>query len=64
MYDRLGESSRNSKAAFMEKVNSARTRKEYVRMSSLLKRNPHAVSRMHEEAFSQFVEFTGEDAND
>ena len=63
MYDRLGESSRNSKAAFMEKVNSARTRKEYGRMSSLLKRNPHAVSRMHEEAFSQFVEFTGEDAN-
>lgn len=64
MYDRLGESSRNSKTAFMEKVNSARTRKEYGRMSSLLKRNPHAVSRMHEEAFSQFVEFTGEDAND
>lgn len=61
MYDRLGENSRNSKAAFMEKVNSARTKREYGRMNSLLKRNPHAVSRMHEEAFSKFVEFTGED---
>lgn len=61
MYDRLGESSRNSKAAFMEKVNSARTKREYKRMNSLLKRNPHAVSKMHAEAFSRFVEFTGED---
>lgn len=58
MYDRIGESSRNSKAAIMEKVNSARTKKEYGRMSSLLKRNPHATSKMHEEAFSRFVEFT------
>lgn len=61
MYDRLGESSRNSRAAFMEKVNSARTKREYRRMNSLLKRNPYAVSRMHAEAFSRFVEFTGED---
>lgn len=61
MYDRLGESSRNSKAALMEKVNSTRTKREYGRMNSLLKRNPHAVSKMHEEAFSRFVEFTGED---
>lgn len=60
MYDRLGESGRNSKAAFMEKVNSARSKKEYGRMNSLLKRNPQAVSKMHEEAFSRFVEFTGE----
>lgn len=61
MYDRLGESSRTSKAAFMQKVNSARSRKEYGRMNSLLKRNPRAVSRMHEEAFSRFVEFAEED---
>ena len=39
MYDRLGESSRMSRAAFMQKVNSARSRKEYGRMNSLLKRN-------------------------
>jgi len=62
MYGRLGESSKNSKAAFMEKVNNARTKKEYRRMHSLLKRNPHAVSKMHAEAFSRFVEFTEEDA--
>mgnify|MGYP002510514967 FL=1 len=61
MYDRLGESSRTSRAAFMQKVNSARSRKEYGRMNSLLKRNPRAVSRMHEEAFSRFVEFAEED---
>ncbi|MFG6323253.1 MAG: putative ABC transporter permease [Lachnospiraceae bacterium] len=64
MYDRLGESSRNSKAAIMEKVNSARTKREYGRMSSLLKRNPQATSRMHEEAFSRFVEFTGENTDE
>lgn len=64
MYDKLGESGRNSRAAFMEKVNSARTKKEYGRMNSLLKRNPQAVSKMHEEAFSRFVEFTGEDEED
>ncbi len=63
MYDRLGESSRMSRAAFMQKVNSARSRKEYGRMNSLLKRNPRAVSRMHEEAFSRFVEFAEEDAD-
>lgn len=64
MYDRLGESSRNSKAAIMERVNSARTKREYGRMSSLLKRNPQAISRMHEEAFSRFVEFTGENTHE
>ena len=63
MYDRLGGSSRMSRAAFMQKVNSARSRKEYGRMNSLLKRNPRAVSRMHEEAFSRFVEFAEEDAD-
>lgn len=60
MYDRLGESGRNSKAAFMEKVNSARTNREYGRMSSLLKRNPYATSRMHQEAFTRFVELSEE----
>ena len=64
MYDRLGESSRNSKAAIMERVNSARTKREYGRMSSPLKRNPQATSRMHEEAFSRFVEFTGENTDE
>ena len=64
MYDRLGESIRNSKAAIMERVNSARTKREYGRMSSLLKRNPQATSRMHEEAFSRFVEFTGENTDE
>ena len=63
MYDRLGESGRMSRAALMERVNSARTKKEYGRMSSLLKRNPRAVSKMHEEAFSRFVEFTEEDTD-
>lgn len=62
MYDRLGESGRMSRAAFMEKVNSTRTKREYGRMNSLLKRNPHARSRMHEEAFSRFVEFSEDDA--
>ncbi len=61
MYDKLGESSRTSRAAFMQKVNSARSKKEYSRMNSLLQRNPRAVSRMHEEAFSRFVEFAEQD---
>lgn len=61
MYDRLGESGRNSKAVIMDKINSARTKKEYGRMRSLLKRNPQATSKMHEEAFSRFVALTKED---
>ncbi|MEZ3445325.1 MAG: putative ABC transporter permease [Lachnospiraceae bacterium] len=64
MYDRLGENSRMSKAAFMEKMNGARTKREYGRMHSLLKRNPHASSRMHKEAFSQFVEFAENDTEE
>ncbi|MDE6220110.1 MAG: hypothetical protein K2G51_06755, partial [Lachnospiraceae bacterium] len=64
MYDKLGENSRNSRAAFMEKVNRARTKKEYGRMNSLLKRNPHAVSKMHAEAFSRFVEISGDDTEE
>lgn len=63
MYDKLGESSRTSKAALMQKVNSARTKKEYGRMNSLLKRNPRAVSKMHEEAFSRFVGLAQEDTD-
>lgn len=63
MYDKLGESSRTSRAAFMQKVNSARSKKEYSRMNSLLQRNPRAVSRMHEEAFSKFVEFAEQDVD-
>lgn len=58
MYGRISEGSRNSRAAVMERLNSVRTKKEYGRMNSLLKRNPRAVSKMHEEAFSRFVEFT------
>lgn len=64
MYDRLGENSRMSKAAFMEKMNGARTKREYGRMHSLLKRNPHASSRMHEEAFSRFVELAENDTDE
>ena len=64
IYDRIGESSRNSKAAIMERVSSARTKKEYGRMRSLLKRNPQAASKMHEEAFSRFVAFTGENTDE
>lgn len=63
MYDRLGESSRNSRALIMEKVANAKSKKEYGRMSSLLKRNPQAVSKMHEEAFSRFMEFSDEDSD-
>jgi hypothetical protein len=50
------EAGKNSKAAIMEKIDNARSRKEYRRMNSLLKRNPMAVSKMHEEAFSKFRE--------
>ena len=61
MYDKLGESRRNSKVLMMEKIANAKTKKEYGRMSSLLKRKPKAVSKMHEEAFSRFMEFTEDD---
>lgn len=60
MYDKLGENGRNSKAAFIEKMSSAREKREYRRMRSLLRRNPHAISKMHEEAFSKFVEMIKE----
>lgn len=32
--------------------------KEYIRLRALLKRNPHAVSKMHEQAFSEVMEIT------
>lgn len=56
MYDRIGENSRSSKEAMMERFNDARAKKDYGRMSSLLSRNPYATSRMHKEAFSRFIE--------
>jgi hypothetical protein len=46
----------------MEKIDNARSRKEYKRMNSLLRRNPQAVSKMHEEAFRKFVELTNNKA--
>jgi uncharacterized membrane protein len=56
------EAGRSSKAAIMEKIDNARSRKEYKRMNSLLRRNPQAVSKMHEEAFRKFVELTNNKA--
>ncbi|MDE7030531.1 MAG: putative ABC transporter permease [Lachnospiraceae bacterium] len=61
MCDRLGESSRNSRAAIMEKVANAKSKKEYGRIDSLLRRNPHAVSKMHEEAFTRFLTLSSEE---
>lgn len=60
MYGRIGESSRNYKASLMEKIDEARSKKEYRYMNSLLGRNPNAVSKMHSEAFSKFKELTVE----
>lgn len=49
--------------AGLRKINSALQtgKKEYQRMNALLKRNPHAVSRMHKEALSQFMEFSDDE---
>lgn len=38
--------------------------KEYIRMRGLLKRNPEAVSKMHEQAFSEIMELTSKDEED
>ena len=38
--------------------------KEYIRLRALLKRNPHAVSKMHEQAFSEIMEITEESENE
>jgi uncharacterized membrane protein len=63
VYGKLGETGKNSKAVIMEKIDNARSRKDYRRMNSLLKRNPEAVSKMHEEAFSEFVEVVSHGSN-
>lgn len=36
----------------------SRKNKEYIRMRALLRRNPSAVSKMHEEAFSEIMDLT------
>lgn len=38
--------------------------KEYVRLRALLKRNPHAISKMHEQAFSELMDITQEEAQE
>lgn len=57
-----GEIKERSEAG-LRKINSALQtgKKEYQRMNALLKRNPHAVSKMHKEAFSQFMEFSDDE---
>lgn len=64
MYDKFGESRRNYKASMMTKINEARSAREYKHIHSLLKRNPHAVSKMHEEAFARFAEVMKERKGD
>ena len=57
-----GEIKERSEAG-LRRINSALQtgKKEYQRMNALLKRNPHAVSKMHKEAFSQFMEFSDDE---
>lgn len=50
----------NMKAGIMERVERTRTRRAYKNIRLLLSRNPYAVSRMHEEAFSRFLEMDEE----
>ena len=38
--------------------------KEYIRLRALLKRNPHAVSKMHEQAFAEIMEITEEEVHE
>ena len=54
------EKRENVKAGIMERVERARTRRIYKNISSLLGRNPQAVSKMHEKAFSEFLEILKE----
>ncbi len=56
MYEKMEENSRITRQSIMEKVNHARAKKEYKRINSLLNRNPQATSKMHQEAFSRFME--------
>lgn len=57
-----GEIKERSEAG-LRRINSALQtgKKEYQRMNALLKRNPHAVSKRHKEALSQFKEFSEEE---
>ena len=48
------------KAGIMERIEQARTKRTYKNISSLLNRNPQAVSKMHEKAFSEFLEIIKE----
>lgn len=54
------EKSENMKAGIIECVERARTKRIYRNISSLLGRNPQAVSKMHEKAFSEFLEMMKE----
>lgn len=56
------EKGENVKAGIMERVERARTKRTYKNISSLLGRNPQAVSKMHEKAFSEFMEIMKERA--
>ena len=38
--------------------------KEYIKLRALLKRNPDAVSKMHEQAFSEIMEITEKEGKD
>lgn len=64
IYDKLGESRRNYKASLVEKINEIRGKRESNYMDSLLARNPQAVSKMHEEAFSKYIELAREEEDD
>lgn len=48
------------KAGIMERVERARTKRTYKNIGSLLGRNPQAVSKMHEKAFTEFLEMMKE----
>ena len=67
LYDKLGENGKRykdtSKAALLEKLEKAKRGKEYTGMRALLRRNPYAVSRMHANAFNEFIEFTQQEEN-
>lgn len=54
------EKGENVKAGIMERVEHARTKRTYRNISSLLRRNPQAVSKMHEKAFLAFMEIMKE----
>ena len=54
--EKMEENSRITRQSIMEKVNHARAKKEYKRINSLLNRKPQATSKMHQEAFSRFME--------